>query len=581
MFHRTGRRRSPCSRTRVIPWPARHDIIVLGASAGGVEALTQLVRLLPAGLPAAIFVVIHVPAHAVSVLPRIFNRAGPIPACHPTDGDPILPRADLRGAPDHHLLIRQDSIQLARGPRENGHRPAVDPLFRTAALVYGPRVVGVVLSGALDDGAAGLAEIKKQGGVAIVQSPDEALYPSMPRMRLEALEVDYVLPVAGIAPLLTRLANDPAGSEVVKNGVSDDLRKEAEIEGLSAASLAESNHPGTPSGFACPDCGGALWELSEGELVRFRCRVGHAWTAASLLAEQAEASETALWTALRALEERASLASRLAERMKAAGSERSAERFEARAGESRRSAEVIREVVVRSHPADPTAGRTPTPTPTPRRKASRPLVPPTMNDRAQEPARLFVVAIAASLGGLRAINVVLSSLPADFPGAILVLQHMERAREPPRRTARPGHTAAGLPGRRGRPLRAGTVYVAPPDCHLLVRRDRTIRLGREAPVQFSRPSADLLFRSVAAVSGPTPSRSSSRAGVTTGPLACVTSRRTAARSSPRARRRRSRSGMPGGAVASGQRGSRAPAGGDRPRTPLPRHRGRWRMNKAE
>ncbi len=329
-----------------------HDIIVLGASAGGVDALTRLVRLLPEDLPAAVFVVVHIPARTTSMLPRIFSRSGPLPAFHPDDGAPIGHGRIYVAPPDYHLLIKPGYVHLAHGPCENGHRPAVDPLFRTAALVYGRRVVGVILSGSLDDGAAGLAAVKKRGGVAIVQSPDEALYPSMPKNAMEAVEVDRVLPVTGIAPLLVKLATDPDGLGKEEGRVPDEIRKEAEIEELTPSSLVHAPHLGTPSGFACPDCGSALWELSEGELIRFRCRVGHAWSANSLLAEQADVMESALWTALRALEERASLALHLAERMRSSSSIRLAEHFEDRAREGERSAEVIRELILHGFSAD-------------------------------------------------------------------------------------------------------------------------------------------------------------------------------------------------------------------------------------
>src|SRR5262245_27288904 len=178
-----------------------HDIIVVGASAGGVEALTQLVRALPADLPASVFVVLHVPAQSPSVLPTILSRVSPLPAVHPEDGEAIQPGRIYVAPPDRHLLVKRGHVRLARGPRENSNRPAVDPLFRTAGRAYGRRVVGVVLSGVLDDGTAGLAAVKMRGGVAVVQGPDEALYPGMPRNAAENVAVDYCLPVGQIAAL--------------------------------------------------------------------------------------------------------------------------------------------------------------------------------------------------------------------------------------------------------------------------------------------------------------------------------------------------------------------------------------------
>ena len=322
-----------------------HDIIAIGASAGGVEALTQLVKGLPADLPAAVFMVLHVPAHGTSVMPQILSRNGPLPAAHARDGEPIQPGRIYIAPPDNHLLIHDGKVRLSRGPRENGHRPAVDPLFRSAARWYGRRVVGVILSGALDDGTAGLTAVKQRGGVAIAQDPDDAFYPSMPRSALENVAVDHALPLAQIPATLVRLAHAP----VVPGGeetVPDDMELEAELSELGLDVLQGDKHPGTPSGFACPDCGGALWELRDGELIRFRCRVGHAWSVTSLLSEQAEALESALWTALRALEERAALAQRLCDRLRERGHERPALRFEEEAREAHRRAAVIRQVLL-------------------------------------------------------------------------------------------------------------------------------------------------------------------------------------------------------------------------------------------
>src|SRR3954470_23315068 len=265
------------------------DIIVVGASAGGVEALTQLVRGLPADLPAAVFVVLHVPAHATSLLPRILDKAGPLPAAHPREGEAIQPGRVYVAAPDHHLLLKNGTVHLARGPRENGHRPAVDALFRSAARAYGGRVVGVVLSGALDDGTAGLVAVKHRGGLAVVQDPNDALYAGMPRSALANVQVEYCLPLADIPPALARLAREPADTQKGAGPVADDLEIETDLAELDLATLQSAERAGTPSGFGCPDCGGSLWELKEGTLVRFRCRVGHAWSGDSLLARQADA----------------------------------------------------------------------------------------------------------------------------------------------------------------------------------------------------------------------------------------------------------------------------------------------------
>lgn len=270
---------------------AGHDIIVIGASAGGVETLTKLMHDLPTDMPAALFVVLHMPTHGTSALPAILNRAGALPAVHPHDGDPILHGRIYIAPPDYHLLIEHDTIRLSRGPRENRHRPAVDPLFRTAARFYNRRVVGVILSGTLDDGTAGLQAIKMRGGIAVVQDPEGALYPGMPKSAIENVQTDYVLPIHNIAPMLVRLAHEPIPDLPVPT-TSDDLEFEVEMAEFDMDAIESDERPGTPSQYACPTCGGILWELHDGRLLRFRCRVGHAFSAQSLMAEQSDGVTT-------------------------------------------------------------------------------------------------------------------------------------------------------------------------------------------------------------------------------------------------------------------------------------------------
>ncbi len=329
------------------------DIIVIGASAGGIDALKHLVRGLPAEFPAALFVVVHVPAHGPSVLPKILSRAGRLPAVHPVDGQPIEPGHIYIAPPDLHLLVKPGHVRLARGPRENSHRPAADPLFRTAAHNYGPRVIGLVLSGVLDDGTAGLQVIKRHGGVAVVQDPDDALYDGMPRSALAAVEVDYCVPVDAMPALLARLAAEEVeGGDPLASSEGDQEAKMAELE---PGAVHDPHRPGTPSGFGCPECGGVLWRLDDGSVVRFRCRVGHAWSAESLLAEQSDALESALWTALRALEEQAALNRQMAERTRQSGHARASSLHEGRARDTEAHAEVIRRVLLarRTIPENP------------------------------------------------------------------------------------------------------------------------------------------------------------------------------------------------------------------------------------
>jgi len=321
-----------------------HDIIVIGASAGGVEALMQIARGLPADLPAAIFIVLHVPPNSPSLLPTILNRVCALHASHARDGETIEPGRIYVAPPDHHLLVKRGHVRVTRGPRENSSRPAVDPLFRTAAVAYDHRVVGVVLSGNLDDGTAGLAAIKTRDGVAVVQDPEDALYPGMPNSAMEHVPVDYVAPLAELPALLTRLAHESIPEEGVVP-VSDDMEMEVDIAEMDPAAIESTVRPGEPAGFGCPDCGGALYRLSSGGLIHYRCRVGHAWSPDSLLAAQSEELEAALWTALRALEEQAALSGELAQRMAKRGSSQSAARFEEQASAARRNADFVRRVL--------------------------------------------------------------------------------------------------------------------------------------------------------------------------------------------------------------------------------------------
>lgn len=324
--------------------PPRH-IIVIGASAGGVEALTTLVGGLTRDIPAAVFVTVHFPAAGSSALPRILDRAGVLPAVHAEDRQHIEDGTIYVAPPDHHLLIFGDVIRLYRGPRENGNRPAVDPMFRSAALAYGPRVIGVVLSGNLDDGTSGLLAIKRRGGIAVVQDPDEAMFSSMPQSAIDHVKIDYVVKLEQMGTLLAELADRP--TLVEEHTVSDDARKETEYSEIDLARIEDvGSHPGDLAPFGCPDCGGTLWELREGNLVRFRCRVGHAWTSEALLASQAETLDAALWTALRALEESASLSRQLAERARSRGNDRLAERMGDNAVVAERRAETIRAVLL-------------------------------------------------------------------------------------------------------------------------------------------------------------------------------------------------------------------------------------------
>jgi two-component system chemotaxis response regulator CheB len=332
------------------PMPG-HDIIVIGASAGGVEVLKQLVKELPEDLPASLFIVLHVSPSGTSVLPRILGKHTSFDTAHAQDREKIEHGRIYIAPPDSHLLVKNGYVRITRGPKENGFRPAIDPLFRTAARYYGARAVGVILSGTLDDGTAGLVAIKKQGGIAMAQDPDEALYPGMPLSAIENTEVDYVATVSEIASILMRLA-----SEAVEEGdkpVSEGLELESDISELEFDALHVEKRPGTPSRFTCPECSGVLWEIDDENIIRFRCRVGHAYSSETLLAEQSDAVEAAMWAALRALEENVSLMLRLSRRMRERGHESTAARFEEQARDADRRAEVLRQTLVTRPALDP------------------------------------------------------------------------------------------------------------------------------------------------------------------------------------------------------------------------------------
>lgn len=323
---------------------AGRDIVVIGASSGGVEELVRVAGGLPPDLPAAVFVVLHVPEEGRSALPRILSRAGPLDAAHPEDGDPIEHGRIYVAPPDHHLLVEEGRVRLTRGPKENRHRPAVDSLFRTAALAYGPRAVGVVLSGALNDGTAGLQAVKQRGGVSVVQDPDDALFSGMPESALEYVDVDHCLPVEEISSLLARLSREPAEEEGAYP-VPDDMELESRIAGLDPTAIDSDERPGELSRFTCPECSGPLYEIQSGDLVRFRCRVGHAFTAESMLYDKYDEVEKALYVALNTLEESALMADRLATRSHEHQHGHAASRFERRAEDARQQAKVIRRVL--------------------------------------------------------------------------------------------------------------------------------------------------------------------------------------------------------------------------------------------
>lgn len=290
-------------------------LVVIGASAGGVQALLQLAASLPAGFPAPVCIVQHVGANP-SLLPELLSNRGPHPAVHARDRQLLTPGVLHVAPPDHHMLIEGRYLRLTRGPRENHTRPAVDPLFRSAALAWGPRTIGVVLSGYMDDGTAGLVAIKDRGGIAIVQDPATAEEPSMPRSALDALDVDYSVPLEELGPLLARLVHQEPAAE--PGPAPDALVREVGIH-RGEDLLDNLQAIAQPAGLACPDCGGGLFEVRDARQLRFRCHTGHAFSAQALERAQAEAGEDAMRGGVRALQEREILLRRMAAVAEATG----------------------------------------------------------------------------------------------------------------------------------------------------------------------------------------------------------------------------------------------------------------------
>ncbi|WP_432560900.1 chemotaxis protein CheB [Kineococcus sp. SYSU DK003] len=340
------------------------DVVLVGASAGGVEALRTLVAGLPVDLPATVLVVLHVPPTGAGALAAILDRAGPLPARSARHGEHLQHGTVLVATPDRHLLLSGDHVVLSSGPRENGHRPAVDTLFRSAARAVGSRAIGVVLSGALDDGAAGLVAVRAQGGIGVVQDPTDALYDGMPRAAVEAAGPEHVVPLPEVAPLLVRLVRQEAPPW---ESDPDDERIQEEETAMAEFDLGpveSGEHPGEPSGYSCPDCSGVLWRIEDHGLLRFRCRVGHAWSPQSLHEQQSAELDSALWVALRSLEERAALAQEMGDRALESGHRITAERFLDRALETGEAAATIRRLLTSRALRGPHEGRDPQPTPT-------------------------------------------------------------------------------------------------------------------------------------------------------------------------------------------------------------------------
>jgi two-component system chemotaxis response regulator CheB len=327
--------------------PHRRAIVVVGASAGGLDPLRALLRGLPDDLPAAIFVVLHIPATGGSALPRILDRSGPLRADTAVDGEPIEPGRVYVAPPDQHLLVVKDTVRLSRGPRQNGVRPAADPLFRSAALHAGPRVTAVVLSGTLDDAALGSATVERRGGRVVVQDPDEADYNSMPRSAMAVTGRPVVVPAAALAEQVTLFARE--GSEAALRSTAwpteSDEELAAEVRGLLDGSLETNPLAHTYSGLTCPECGGPLYFAHRESADTYDCVAGHRWSPRRLVEEHSTAVDRELWMAIRSLEERGRLTARLAESARQRGHVLSATRCSAACEEADRSADALRQAL--------------------------------------------------------------------------------------------------------------------------------------------------------------------------------------------------------------------------------------------
>ncbi len=332
--------------------PRGDRIVVIGASAGGLQAISDILRGLPADFPAALFVVVHTSPDNPGVLPMILRRVCKLPVAFARDGERIMSGRVYVAPPDHHLVVKREHIRVTRGPKENGFRPAVDPLFRTAAVNHGSSVIGVICSGGLNDGTHGLALIVEHGGVALAQDPEDALIASMPLSAIQNVEVRHVLAAADMPRVLLDLVAETVAPRFEP---MPEIRDIAEV----GDSLQVHTPPGTQAPYTCPECGGALWETRAAEkLLRFSCHVGHAFTAEILAAQQENNLEIVLWSALRALEENAALCRRMAERNEKAGFAKLASRYadDATRGEAR--AKVLRDLLQRQdiiatpHPID-------------------------------------------------------------------------------------------------------------------------------------------------------------------------------------------------------------------------------------
>ena len=320
------------------------DLVVIGASAGGLRPLADILRALPVRLPAAVVIVVHTRSSG-GLLPQVLARRSGRLVAEATDLAPLEPGRVYVAPADRHVLIGPAGLRVVRGPRENGFRPAIDPLFRSAARRCGPRVVGVVLSGALDDGSCGLSAIVGRGGAAIVQDPEDAEFASMPLAALRQVPGGETLPAAAIGDAIARHVGPAAAAEGEPTPMTRRDESDLSRETANTPVSEMEGRFGPPTPISCPACGGSLWETTEGGVVRYRCHVGHQYAPDSLLADHGEAVEQALWSAVRILEQHAELRARMARRAEGAGLHRVAESFDEDSRAYHRQASDVRRLV--------------------------------------------------------------------------------------------------------------------------------------------------------------------------------------------------------------------------------------------
>ena len=324
---------------------ANRDILAIGTSAGGFEALRFLAGEFSPNFPASVLVVIHQSSQFRSELDAILTQAGPLPASFVADGENLKNGRIYIAPPERHLIVDSERLRLGSGPRENNTRPSLDPLFRSTALCCGTRTVGVVLTGTQGDGAAGLLALKQSGGITVVQDPNDAAFPEMPAAALASARPDYIVSLAGMPPLLEELVRRPQGQRVT---VPDSLAYEVDIASGGRGSMSEMDSIGQRSVLACPDCHGIMWQIEEGDLVRYRCHEGHAYTAEVLSLALDENVRRAFASAMRALDERSALARKLEGQARSSGRNLSADSWAEKAREFEGEGEIIRDAIRRA-----------------------------------------------------------------------------------------------------------------------------------------------------------------------------------------------------------------------------------------